>query len=324
MQKTNTVIAVDVGGTKILIGEVDQSGNVLQSRKFPSSITNQVEVEKQIINDLGTFMNEVTFIGEPQAIGVGIVGRVDVKSGIWDEIAPGNAQPQLIAADIAAKFGLPCAIGNDVYSATLAELNLGIGQRYRDFIYLNIGTGIAAGIVADGKIIVGHDHDAGEVGHMVVDMDSTVKCVCGRYGCAEVLGSGLGMSNRALSLLSEYPNSSLQKAVHTDRIAADALYNAYDQGDKLARIVVNDAIAANANLIMNLVKAFNPAAIVLGGGATADGWLLNHIEQELNAEAMRFVSGGVTLTQLDPATIALKGAALNASRKVPSAHEIAG
>ncbi|MFD1441384.1 ROK family protein [Lacticaseibacillus hegangensis] len=313
MQDTDTVIAIDVGGTKILIGELTPTGKILATQRYPSLITTQSAVEALIEDDLRDFLANHNLQGKPRAIGLGIVGRVDADRGVWEEIDPDRVEPVTLAGDISAAFNLPCVIHNDVTSATIAEQTLGVGKKYKDFVYLNVGTGIAAGIVSDNKLITGYDHDAGEVGHMVVDMHSKVLCSCGRYGCVEALASGLGMSKRANSLLKAYPTSDIRPD-SDGRISAESLFTGYDHGDELSRLVVSEAAHALAELIMNLTKTLNPQAFVLGGGVMTKGWMLRELERDLVPETMRFITGGVELTDLDPSTIALEGAAVAASR----------
>ncbi|WP_225048248.1 ROK family protein [Lacticaseibacillus kribbianus] len=309
MTKPDTVLAVDLGGTKILVGEVTRDGEVLSRVRYKSDVSAQRVAVNMIKSAITHYLNTQEHLGNIVAVGIGVVGRVDSQAGVWREISPELAVPIPITEEVTTMCGLPCFVANDVVCGTLAEMKLGIGQRTRDLIYINVGTGIAAGIVSAGHLIVGKHNDAGEIGHMVVDVDSPVRCVCGRYGCVEALASGLGMSNIAKRMLPQYPDTRL--AVNADgRIAVEDLVAGYGAGDALAKCVIDQALDALACLTMNLVYTSNPQAVVFGGGVMADGWMLERLQPLIQAKVGRFVKYGFTTTTLDSTRIALKGCAV--------------
>jgi len=303
-----TTLAIDLGGTKILVGEVTKTGEILNSYTTPSKITEMDSVVKQICTAIDTYMETYDFIGTVTNIGVGLVGRVNYHTGIWYEIHPELVGPIDMKTILEKRYNIPTFIGNDVFCATLAELNFGIGQQTKDFIYMNIGTGIAARLVCDGKIITGHSYDAGEIGHTVANSASDVQCICGRKGCVEVLASGLGMHNRAIALLPEFPETSLQKPENEQRISVKELMAAYIQADALAVKVVEEATTAVAETLMNLIRVADPAAIVLGGGVVNADVYFEKIKEKLHPKTIRFLEKGVTRTTLDVSHIALLGA----------------
>ena len=303
-----TVLAIDLGGTKILIGELTLDGKVLQSKRYPSIVTSQRVAIDTLKKALKDFLEDTQLQGEVQGIGIGLVGRIDRDNGIWIEIHPELSQSIDVAKEIEAEFGYSCYLGNDVYCATLAEKTYGIGKQTGHFIYMNIGTGIAAGCVVNGNILEGANFDAGEVGHMVVDFNSEIACPCGRTGCVEVLASGLGMHNRAITLLKQYPDS-LIKVPTSGRITAYQLFRGYDAGDEMCQTIVSDALKAVATTLMNLIRVTDPKAIVLGGGVV-DEWFIDHLAAYFNPKTIRFITNGVSQTSLEAKTIGLRGAAL--------------
>lgn len=311
--KDKTILAVDVGGTKILIGEVDMEGKVLTQVKRPSDITSQPVAMEQITKVIAEYLQN-RVVGDIQAISIDTVGRVNSEDGIWYEIDPTIATPIDVSKVIKEKFDLPCYVINDLAAATVAENLLGIGNVTKNFIYMSIGTGIAGRLVVDGKILLGEDYDAGEFGHMVVDSESNVKCICGRYGCVEPLASGLGMSNQAHSLKDKYDTK--LNILPDKRVGAKELFEAYDQNDSLAVAVVNQSLKATSNIIMNLVRAINPKAIRFGGGVMTGDWYIDHLQKFLEPVTMRFVTYGVKNTELDPNLITLQGCALFAINKL--------
>ncbi|MFC6177630.1 ROK family protein [Companilactobacillus huachuanensis] len=309
--ENETILSVDLGGTKILIGEVSADGKVLTQKKYHSDVSSQSSAYEGIRVALKNYFATSGSLQQIRAISISAVGRINEKNGDWFEIDPTKAEHIELAQKLSKEFKLPVYAANDVYCATEAELMLGIGNVTKNFIYLNIGTGIAGRMVINGEIINGKHFDAGEIGHMVVDMNSSVKCICGRYGCVEPLASGLGMSNRAKDLLSSHPNSQLSIDA-SGRIGTDKLFAAYDKKDPVAVEVVGTALKGIATLVMNMVRVTDPEAIILGGGVTNDGWLLRHLDPLLeNQSTMRFISLGVKNSSLDPNLIALRGAGLH-------------
>lgn len=308
MQK-QTILAVDLGGTKVLLGEVDHTGHVLTREKVASDVSSQAAATQLLLKQIEHYFkhHDTSHI---QAIALDVVGRVNSATGVWEEIDPADPHPIALSQQVQDQFHLPCFIGNDVMVGTIAENLLGIGTVTKSFIYLAIGTGIAGRIVLNGQLVNGPDYDAGEFGHMVVDQTSTVQCVCGRYGCVEPLASGLGMSDRTHELYPQYMGKTQLQITPGQRIGTETLFAAYDAGDPLAKRVVDQALLGLANLIMNLTRALNPEAIRLGGGVTTGGWLVAHLQPLLKPLTMRFVREGVKNTALEPNSVALQGCGL--------------
>ncbi|OPH50618.1 sugar kinase [Paenibacillus ferrarius] len=292
-----SVIAVDLGGTSILIGEVTVEGEVIRTKSYPSDTTSQAIALHKIIDAIDDYKKTSPIQFEPMAIGIGVVGRVDGTRGVWLEIEPGKSQETDVKAIIESTFGIRCGIENDVACATKAEQRFGWGGQSDNFIYLNIGTGIAAGFIVDGHYVGGASYNSGEVGHMVVDLHSDVICGCGRRGCVERIASGLGLHERILALRSQFPNSSL--AVQGgERVTAQAIFAAAESGDELCARVCEEAASATAALVMNLVRVSDPDTIVLGGGVTKSDYFIGRVKSHLNSKTMRFVARSLVNTKL--------------------------
>lgn len=304
-----TVIGVDLGGTKILIGELSKKGEVLSKKFYPSNVISQKKAVECIISSLHDFLKTTQRCGEVVGIGIGLVGRVNRHNGEWIEIHPELSESIFLEQMIEKEFHLPCFIGNDVYCATLSELKYGIGNQYNHFIYMNIGTGIAARLVIDRKILEGAHYDAGEIGHMCVDIHSSISCVCGNRGCVETMASGLGLHQCVMEMMNHFPDTCIQKPKH-GRILTEDLFQGYDQGDELCQFVLNRAFQAVSATIMNLVRVCDPEAIVLGGGVGSNLWFIQHLKDYLNPKTMRFIQEGIQPSAQIAETIGLKGAGL--------------
>lgn len=309
MTTKQSILGIDIGGTKILIGEVDLAGNVLQSKSYPSDTTSQQTVVKTLLVALQDYRDTIGFQSNNLlAAGVGVVGRVDSANGIWLEIQPGKTVPTPLADILGDFLGLPVVIENDVAAATAAEQRLGVGKETKDFIYINVGTGIAAGTVIDGKIVTGGHFNAGEIGHMVVDLESEIPCGCGRKGCVERIASGLGLSEQIYGNVTKYPSTSLP--VHTnERIAADVIFRAAKEGDPLAAPIVDYAAKSLATMTMNLVRTTDPECVVFGGGVMQSDYFWNLFQSYLQSNTIRFVSKGIVRTTVSSKEVGLIGAA---------------
>ena len=304
-----TFLGMDFGGTKLLIGEVSRTGEVLASRRYATGCSDEKQAEDMIRASLSDYLAQEGIHGQLKAAGVGIVGVSDHRKGLWISMTHEvRGEPVPLAGMVGAMLGVPAALDNDVRSSTTAEMILGYGRRYRDFIYVNVGTGLAAGFVSDGRIIRGAGNNSGEVGHMSCDLNDDTPCVCGRRGCAENAVSGTGFTAQYLRLRSQYPDSALSPG-KDGKIRAEDLFRLSDSGDLLARRIADYGVRTLASLIMNLVRVTDPELVILGGGVMRDGWMLDKIRPLLNPATMRGVHGGVVLSSLEPETAGLIGAA---------------
>ena len=286
MASQNKCIALDLGGTKLLIGIVTDAGEILESRSYPSPLAGggqQTEIAAYMRSCLRDFLPGHPACGA-SCIGAGVVGRVDGKRGLWLEIEPGRCE-----------------------TVELARF-LGHGKGLDDLIYINIGTGIASAMVSGGRVITGGSFNAGETGHIAVDISGGVQCPCGRTGCAEAIASGSGLNRRARELRPRYPDSRLEIPKEAPCRAQD-IFRLAREGDALCARLAQDAQRAAAALIENLVWTLDPKVIVLGGGIVADSWMYAEITKRLSKNSMRFTTG-VYLTSLDPRYAGLIGAAM--------------
>ena len=305
-------IGIDLGGTKLLLGEMDRQGNLLRVEKKASGQMDHEAAYAFLAQALSSFLSHSTPGYQPCAIGIGLTGHVDGKKGIWLKVdeRDGNAVP--LADRIAARFSLPCFIDNDVKSAAAAEGLFGVGKDTNDFAYINVGTGIGAGIVTAGHLIRGGHANAGEVGHSSSGLTLGIPCACGRKDCVELIASGSGIDACARRFVPKYTNTKLN-IPKEGRVSAQEVF-ALSDTDSLCRELTENAAKALANLMMNIVRVCDPEAIVLGGGVVADGFLLKRAEQYFSAHTMRYVTKGVQLTKMDSHYAGLIGACANAIR----------
>jgi len=305
----DTYLGLDLGGTKLLIGELDSCGNILKYKKYDSGYFNQQSALQIIKTSLDDYIKTVGWTGKkPVGMGVGLIGRVDTSQGIWLQIDPKRTSPIPLAQELTDIYGIPCFIDNDVKSATRGERKFGFGQISKNFIYINVGTGIAAGFVVNGRQIRGSHFNAGEVGHTQVGVNVGIQCGCGRMDCVELIASGLGFDRCARLFKDKYETKLHIPADLGERVQVQEVFSLCQKGDPLCTFLVDNAAQALANLIMNLVRVSDPDTVVLGGGIVSDGYMHTRVLEKLNPTTIRFVSNGVVITKLNPEFIGLMGA----------------
>jgi glucokinase len=307
----STVLGMDVGGTWIRAGLVNQDGKVIESRRYIMDGANQ----SSTLNSMDTALTHFLRFWNgpaPLAMGVGLVGQTRPSAGLWVRAMNLPIRTSVpIRRLLREKTGLPVAIDNDVHAATLAELRWGLGKGIQNFVYLNIGTGLAAGMVCDGRLVRGAANYAGELGHMVVDPGG-ILCTCGQHGCLEPICSGAGILAQVRTGLREYPDSSLFRAARGGTLKASQVFQEAEAGDRLAARITGKAVQALSTALTNLVNLMNPSAVFYGGGVVADGWLMTKVSEFVFANSLvaaRHALKGIWASQFDPEQVGLMGAA---------------
>lgn len=304
------VVGVDVGGTKILVGLVSDAGKVLRVERYAMDRSDQATSMASIEAAVTDFLDSPWDGPAPLALGMGVVGQTDPATATWVHAMNIPISRSInIQSWLGDRYGLPVALDNDVHAATLAELRWGAGGGARDFIYLNVGTGLAAGLVCNGQLVRGVTNHAGELGHMAVAGED-ILCPCGRRGCLEPVASGGGMIQRVRDLLSQYGDSALRASLGA--LTSQAIFSASDAGDALAQRIATEAVAALAKALANLINLLNPEVIVVGGGVFADGWFLPRVQAAVERQALSAsyrALRGIVPSTLNPEWVGLLGAA---------------
>ena len=248
--------AVDIGGTKIAVGIVSDSGKVLSRMEAPTD-PNRYSDGIELIAHMLRKTAQRAGVGL-SGIGIGSTGPVDPLRGEFGDVdfLPGWRGKSPVR-DLAASFNLRVALENDGDAAALAEAGWGAGRNRSRLIYVTIGTGIGGGIVLDGQLYRGVDGAHPEIGHHVID-PAGPECSCGFRGCWEALAAGPAM---VAFLESHAPAAYL----HRPGITAKTICELAQQGDEVAlQAVEHEAYYLGLGLA-NLINLFTPEAIVLGG-----------------------------------------------------------
>lgn len=308
-------MAADLGGTKILAAEVLEDGTFSHVLRVPSVDGPKRERIRQVIRAVRTYEETYGYADgvRPACLGIGINDVVNPAGSLF--LGHDPADPVLsVAPLVREELRMDCRIDNDVKCTVLAERCFGAGRGTKDLLYLNIGTGLAAGIISDGRVIRGSDSFAGEVGFMDF-MD-------GNGPHVELQASGMGIQYQAEALRAQYPDSLLFHEAPTApgvsedglparerQITGEALFAAAKAGDALALCIRERLIRSAALLISNLTFVLSPEMVVLGGGLMTDPAVLPEIRGRVIPKALQHLEKGIVLTGLDPAYAGLMGAA---------------
>jgi glucokinase len=245
------VIGLDVGGTKIAAGTVDNKGKIVKKITLP---TETKRGKKIILKNIITAASKVWLPGV-SAIGVGMAGQCDFKNGVFlsGPNFPKNFKNINIEKFLSREFQVPVHLDNDARIFTLAESVFGAGRGFKNIIGLTLGTGIGGGIMIDGKILRGKNNTAGEIGHTTIDVSSSFRCSCGRLGHFESLASGTALVN--------FYKKTAKKNLNAFEIEKAALTG--DEKAEEAMLWLGKNLAAG---LASLAQIFDPEIIILGGG----------------------------------------------------------
>ncbi len=263
------VIGVDVGGTKIAAGVVDEQGNVSRRAQMPTDTSSPentlrsiAESVKQVLKDAGSDAGRIS------AIGLGIPGMVDPVKGT-SLLAVNLGWRDVPVRDLLEReLGLPCYIENDVSAAALGESLYGAGKGQEYQLYLSLGTGIAARAIIHGQLYRGAHGMAGEVGHVVINPSGPL-CRCGAKGCLEALAAGPALAQAAQRELQSGKTSSLQRYQAAD-LRAEHVFEAAVNNDALALQILRVAGLQLAYGIYLLVLCYDPQLVIIGGGLASE------------------------------------------------------
>ncbi|MGE3289125.1 MAG: ROK family protein [Pseudonocardia sp.] len=263
-------IGLDVGGTKIAAGIVDEHGRLLSELVEPTPAPSLAESVTPVLLDLVARLRKED--PEVEAVGLGAAGLVRWPEGrvVW---APNNAYRDWpVRAELAAATGLSVAVDNDANVATLAESRLG-ARPYRDMVLLALGTGIGGGILLGGELYRGPTGMGTELGHIVVDPDGP-PCACGGHGCLEAFASGSALGRMGREAAAADPDGLIARLGRSTGVTGPTVTAAAVRGDAVARGLFDRLGRWLGVGIASLATIFELEAVVVGGGLSETGELL--------------------------------------------------
>jgi len=275
---TRAAIGIDLGGTDIKAGVVDENGTIVGRWKKSTEaqggaqviLQRMIDLTREILDDSRTNALEM------KGIGIGSPGMIDHKNGIVVKMIdnlPGWSGMRL-AEQFETQLGFPTRIDNDANVCALAECLFGAGRGKSDIICYTLGTGVGGGIVIDRRVHHGAHGYAGELGHDTVQLEG-LQCSCGNKGCVEMYASARAIGLYAQERLRAGDHSAmLNMADSIDKVTSKTVYDAALQGDALAKAVIERAARYLGAGIATAVCMLNPEMVVVGGGGSNMGDLL--------------------------------------------------
>lgn len=246
-----------------------------------------VEALAQGVQRLQSLVEKARFL---PAIGLGTPGLVDVHTGVIKTAVDIGWFDVPIQAMVEERLGVRTFVANRSKVGALAEYWYSAEQERQEIIYISIGTGVAAGIVHEGKLYLGANSSAGELGHVTILPDGPL-CRCGNRGCLQALVSDSAIADRARTRLRERQDSLLWQLVahYPERVTAVMVLQAAEQNDPLACELVAETAHYLGIAIANLINLFNTERIVLGGPVGQNGQvLLAPLKAEVQRRAMAY------------------------------------
>jgi glucokinase len=266
-------VGVDVGGTKIAAGLVDEHGKVIVRQRTESPATDP----KQIVKTIGELVHTLSGDETVEAVGVSAAGFVD-KARAMVVFAPNLAwRDEPLKHLLEEEVGLPVVVENDANAAAWGEFTFGAGEDVEDLLMLTIGTGVGGGMVIDGELVRGGFGMGGEVGHITM-VPGGVPCGCGNLGCLESYGSGRALVRVSRELAEFDPESGKDLLARAGgdpaRITGPLVTAAAQEGDPFAVARLAELGDWLGQGVATLTAVLDPNVVVIGGGVSDAGELL--------------------------------------------------
>ena len=263
------VIGLDIGGTAVKYGLLDENGVILELGEFPT------EAEKGVENLFKNICKVIDKYLSDDILGIAVSGTGQIDGTIGKVIGGNPIIPGWIGTNLVEKledrYKIPAVLENDVNCAALGEKWLGAGKNSENFVCLTIGTGIGGGIILNGDIFRGDTYVAGEFGHIQI-VKSGEECLCGKKGCYERYASATAL----VKMVKEKTGKTLN---------GKEIFELEKSGDKEIKEIVDRWIDYFTDGLSTIAYIFNPPLVVIGGGVTKQGeYLLNRILVSLDSK----------------------------------------
>jgi len=272
-------IGVDLGGTNIAIGIVNEDFEIVKKGSTPTKpergadaiVEDMAALSRKLIAEMGITMDDIA------SAGVATPGTANNETGV---VEYANNIPFLqypLADKLSALLdGKPVYIENDANAAAKAEAMAGVAKGAPYSVMITLGTGLGGGIVINGKVYSGFNFAGAELGHIVIEKGGR-QCSCGRKGCWEAYSSATGLVNMTKDAILAARESGRETMMEEmiggdlDKVSARTAFNAQKAGDALGAEVVDEYISYLATGIVNVINIFQPNVLSIGGGVCNEG-----------------------------------------------------
>ncbi|MFO0956497.1 MAG: ROK family protein [Isosphaeraceae bacterium] len=267
-------LGIDLGGTNVKSGVVDDAGQPLSSCSRPTSAELGPDAGLETLAEAGREAVRASGLGWDQirAVGLGSPGTMDLETGYlleppnlpgWDNLPIRDRLAQMLEK--------PTILQNDANAAAYGEFWAGAGRGAKSLVMFTLGTGIGGGIIDHGRIIEGRNSHGAELGHIIIQMENARQCSCGAYGHLEGYASATALVARAMEALERGETSSLRDCLKSGEITARAINDAADAGDHLAKRLMRETARYLAVGAVCLMHTIDPDIVLFGGGMIAAG-----------------------------------------------------
>lgn len=266
-------IGVDIGGTGIKAGIVDEKGTIIIKDSIETNVASGYEVIvkemadliEKVVKDSGISYDEI------DSIGIGCPGSIDDREGVVTYSNNLKFENVPLCAELKKYINKPIYINNDANCAALGEFFALNDDSVENFIAITLGTGVGGGVIINKKLYTGFNGVAGELGHMVIVTDGN-QCTCGRKGCWEAYASATALIKATGEKAEKYPDSLMVKMIKdAGKVSGRTAWDAMRQGDKAGKEVVDEYVKYVSEGLINLVNIFQPSVIAIGGGISKEG-----------------------------------------------------
>ncbi len=267
-------IGVDLGGTNIAVGVVDENYNIVGRAKRK---TNAKRGAESVCDDIAAAIREAAeesglSLDDIASFGIGTPGSVDTKNGIIK--SAGNLQffDVNLKEMLKERLGKYFTVENDGNAAAYGEYIAGAGKGTENFIAITLGTGVGGGIVIGGKIYTGSNFAGAELGHMIINMNGEY-CTCGKHGCLEAYASATALIRQTIAKMNKYPDSVMWELCGKDinNVNGKTAFDANRMGDKAGKETIDEYISYLATGVSNIISVFQPDVLCIGGGISGEG-----------------------------------------------------
>lgn len=261
-------VGVDAGGTKVAATVVNSQLEVMGKATLPTNLTSPEHTVQSIVSCIHQALQTAEIpLSCITAIGVGVPGKVYVTSGVVESAVNLKWHTLPLGQLLSTELGVPCFIENDTRLAALGCYAVLNETAVQNLAYVTIGTGIAAGLVLQGKLYRGTHNMAGEIGHMVMEPQGP-RCPCGNLGCLEALAAGPAITKSAQQAMAQGKPTALT-SIHP--LTAQAVFQSAQTGDAIATQIIEQTGHYLGRAFQMLVMAYDVDRIILGGGVSQAG-----------------------------------------------------
>ena len=292
-------LGIDLGGTNIKGGVVDERGAILREASRPTRVEQGPDA---IADGIAAVIRELEQGERFAGVGLGCPGTVDDESGeVVCAFNLGLIHYDLRGA-LEARTGYSIRLGNDANVAALAEASVGAGRGAHSTVVITLGTGVGGGVVLEGRMLTGWTGAASELGHMVIE-EGGAECTCGRRGCFEAYASATALIRMTRAAMDAHPDSAMHVvAAENGAVDGRTAFAAKERGDAAAAEVVNAYIRSLASGVTNIINIFFPEVVAFSGGVANQGEaLLTPLREEVHRQEFgyRYVKRHARLVQCE-------------------------